>query len=263
MLLTSFVDLPLLRFDFLCSCPGLVHAVSTRSGPGDDRFDLAWRQGDDPAPVRKRLAAAARALDVDPEGICCVEQVHGSHALCVDTPPLYNDGAPCCVCGEFDALVTNQPGITLLIRVADCVPILLYDPVRRVVAVIHAGWKGTLAGIASATVERMNSHYGCRPRDLLAGIGPSIGPCCFEVGDDVAADFRKTSAVGNSVVEGRDSVRIDLVEANRAGLLGKGLMRHNIESSGYCTACGLDIFFSYRAEQGDTGRFGLFAGLSC
>ena len=207
-----------------------------------------------------RLAAAARALNVDPELICCTQQVHGSHALCLDESPAAHPEEPCRVCGEFDALITNKPGITLLIRVADCVPILLYDPVRSVVGVAHAGWKGTLANIAGATVERMSAHYGCRPRDLLAGIGPSIGPCCFEVGDDVADRFRKISAVRNYIHAG-GAVRIDLPGANRASLLRSGVLPHNVEMSRYCTACRLDIFFSHRGEQGNTGRFGLFAGL--
>jgi YfiH family protein len=261
MLLTSSDNLALLRFDFLCSCSGLVHGVSTRKGPSDDPpFDLTWSPEDDPGPMSIRLAAAARALTVDPELICCIQQVHGCHALCLDESPAAHPEEPCRVCGEFDALITNKPGITLLIRVADCVPILLYDPVRSVVGVAHAGWKGTLANIAGATVERMSAHYGCRPRDLLAGIGPSIGPCCFEVGDDVADRFRKISAVRNYIHAG-EAIRIDLPGANRAALLRCGVLPHNVEMSGYCTACRLDIFFSHRGEQGNTGRFGLFAGL--
>jgi YfiH family protein len=262
MLLTSSDNLALLRFDLLCSCSGLVHGVSTRKGPsGDFPFDLAWSPEDDPGPMSIRLAAAARALNVDPELICCTQQVHGSHAMCLDESPAAHLDEPCRVCGEFDALITNKPGITLLIRVADCVPILLYDPVRRVVAVVHAGWKGTLANIVSATVERMCAHYGCRAADLLAGIGPSIGPCCFEVGADVAEQFRSAHGWSDCVRTDLKGFRIDLPGANRESLLRCGVLPHNVEMSGYCTACRLDIFFSHRGEQGNTGRFGLFAGL--
>ena len=263
-MLSEFRDNPsLLHFDLLRSCAGLAHAVSTRMDPSETEimFDLAWAPGEAPEPVRCRLRAVAAALKVDPDHMCCARQVHGIRVQCIDDLPRAESGAPCRVCGECDALITDQPGITLLIRVADCVPIVLYDPVLRVVAVVHAGWKGTLADIAGATVARMCTHYGCRVRDILAGIGPSIGPCCFEVGSGVAEQFRSASFGRSCVRTGQAGARIDLPQANRTALLRSGLLQHNVETSGYCTACRLDIFFSHRGEKGKTGRFGLFAGL--
>ena len=171
--------LSLLHFELLHTCTGLVHAVSTRTGRHGE-LDCAWSPGDNALRLRRNLEIIATALDVDPAFVCCARQVHGISVKCIDALPELDPAEPCRVCGEYDALITDLPGITLLIRVADCVPIVLFDPVRRVVAVVHAGWKGTLADIVSATVERMCVHYGCRAADLLAGIGPSIGPCCFD-----------------------------------------------------------------------------------
>ncbi len=256
-------SLNFLHFEQLSSCDGFVHAVSTRtlSHEQESEFDLAWSPGDAPGSVRRRIAVVAGTLDFDPDCVCCAMQVHGDSVQCVNVMPKADSAAPCRVCGEHDALITDRPGITLLIRVADCVPIVLYDPVRRVVAVVHAGWKGTVADIAAATVLRMAVHYGCRAGDILAGIGPSIGPCCFEVGEDVADQFLNTFFGDNCVLAGKGAARVDLPGANRAALLRSGVLPGNIEMSGYCTACSLDIFFSHRGEQGDTGRFGLFAGL--
>ncbi len=259
-MITSHTALPLLQFDLLHTCTGLVHAVSTRTGRHGE-LDCAWSPGDNASRMRHNLEEVAAALAVDPGLVCCAQQVHGSRVLCIDDAPSALPGAPCRVCGEYDALITDRPGITLMIRVADCVSIVLFDPVRRVVAVVHAGWKGTLADIVSVTVERMCMHYGCRAADLLSGIGPSIGPCCFTVGADVAEQFRGAPGWSGCVRTDLNGFRIDLPGANRASLLRCGVLPHNVEMSGYCTACRLDIFFSHRGEQGNTGRFGLFAGL--
>ncbi len=263
MLMQTHDSLKLLYFERLSLCDGFVHAVSTRTSflKQDSVFDLAWRPGDAPGPVRGRLAVIAAELIIDQDRVCCAHQVHGSRVHCIDELPQADPQAPCRSCGECDALITDRPGITLLIRVADCVPIVLYDPVRRVVAVIHAGWKGTVADIASTTVARMGTRYGCRARDILAGIGPSIGPCCFEVNEDVARQFQHAFFGESCVLTGPGGIKVDLPGANRAALLRSGMLPGNIEMAGYCTACSLDIFFSHRAEQGDTGRFGVFAGL--
>jgi len=247
----------LMYFEHLRGCSGLTHAVSTRAG-----LDLGWNPGDDPEPVRRRIASVAAALDVDPRAVCCARQVHGSSIACIDELPPDDVSAPFRVCGEYDAIITDRPGISLLVRVADCVPIVLHDPVRRVVATVHAGWRGTLAGIAAAVVDRMCERYGCSTGDLLAGIGPSIGPCCFEVGADVAEQFRAGfDGAGRCMMMNCRAITIDLPEANRLQLLSSGLLPGNIEVAGLCTNCRSDIFFSHRGEQGKTGRFGLFAGL--
>ncbi len=139
--------------------------------------------------------------------------------------------------GDGDALISAEPGLLLAIRTADCVPILLADPVRRVVAAVHAGWRGTVAGIAGLTVERMRAEYGTNPRDVLAAIGPSIGPCCF--------------AVGNEVELPQQDGKADLWVANRKQLgdAGVGL----IWVAEQCTMCDEQRFYSFRRGR-DTGR---------
>lgn len=263
MLTTSRQNVPLLYFEQLLSCSGLVHAVSTRKNcsDSDGELDLAGTPEDAGSQLSRNLAAIAPVLGVEPALICCARQVHGSRIRCIDEPVDENSAVHCRDCEECDALITDLPGIVLLIRVADCVPILLYDPVRRVVAVVHAGWKGTVADIAGATIARMVGKYGCRPSDVLAGIGPAIGACCFNVKEDVAEQFRSVPGLRDCVRIEPDATRVDLPQANRAALLRRGLLAQNVEMSGYCTACRLDIFFSHRGEQGKTGRFGLFAGL--
>lgn len=160
-----------------------------------------------------------------------------------------------------DALVTNTPGVALMLRFADCVPIALYDPYRHVVALAHAGWKGTIGRIAQKTVRAMGEVCGSRPADIMAGIGPAIGPCCYQIGEDVVQKVRETFALGSLPFQQRvdGSLFFDLWEANRRQLAALGIKR--IESATLCTACHNDEFFSHRADGGRTGRFGVVIGI--
>ncbi|HET6454111.1 MAG TPA: peptidoglycan editing factor PgeF [Armatimonadota bacterium] len=144
-----------------------------------------------------------------------------------------------------DAMITNIPGICLMVLLADCTPILLYDPMQRAVAAAHAGWKGTAKQIGRKVVEAMRDSYGCRPEDIIAGIGPSIGPCCYEVGPEVISQFDADLV--------HDRNHLDLWEGNRRQLTEAGV--RSIEVAGICTKCNHDRFFSERHTPG-TGRFG-------
>jgi polyphenol oxidase len=196
-----------------------------------------------------------------------------------------DDGAdvvlkPC----KGDAAITNQPGLLLGIQTADCVPILLVDPKQRVVAAIHAGWRGTLARIAQKTVGRMQMEFGCKPANLLAAIGPSIGPCCYEVSADFVTKFRAQFAdVETYFDEARTGeepnplqwmnmyppghqpppkrVHLDLRKANRSQLMAAGLRETNIFVSDLCTGCRRDLFFSYRKEGATSGRMMAVIGM--
>lgn len=141
--------------------------------------------------------------------------------------------------GEGDALISTHPGRIVSIRTADCLPILLADPRTGAVAAVHAGWRGTVAQIATATVRRM----GSRPEDILAAIGPGIGKCCYEVGADVARQFGE-----------KDACRLDLADYNRRQLENAGLKPSNIDVISACTFCNVDEFFSYRREGERAGR---------
>lgn len=150
---------------------------------------------------------------------------------------------------EGDALVTITPGQFVAIRTADCLPILIADERLHAVAAVHAGWRGTVAGVAVAAVREMESRFGSRPEDLHVAIGPGIGACCYEVGPEVAAEFR--AIFSEEELSGR---KIDLAEANRRQLVAAGVTRDRIRSGAQCTFCTPQEFYSYRREKEQAGR---------
>lgn len=247
---------------------GLAHGISTRFGgvskPPFASLNMALHVGDDAADVLANRRLFAEVLQVDAARIVTPRQVHGEEIHIVQARDAgmgasrYDESVlPC------DALITNEPGLPLLLCFADCVPLLFYDPVRRVAAAAHAGWKGTAAKIGRKTVRRMGEAFGSRPEDILAGIGPAIGACCFEVGEDVAERFHEAfpgekSVVAHSAV-GKASV--DLWAANRLQLEEAGLLPEQIDSADVCTKCNAALFYSYRQEQGKTGRFAAWIAL--
>jgi polyphenol oxidase len=151
---------------------------------------------------------------------------------------------------EADGLVAARPGERIAVKSADCVPILFADPVRRAVAAVHAGWRGTLAGVAAAGVEALVRQFGSRPEDLRVALGPSIGPCCFEVGPEVSVLFRYKFPDWDTMA-GR--VNVDLREANRLILIDKGVPAEQIAANVPCTCCGGSEFFSWRRDR-QTGQ---------
>jgi YfiH family protein len=173
-----------------------------------------------------------------------------------------------------DGLLTSVPGVLLTSFYADCVPLYFYDPLLQVVGLAHAGWKGTVAEIAAAMVERMETAYGSRPRDILAGIGPSIGDCCYEVDDYVMDHIRRLEgelepvpAQGDvpglyrtSEADDRKSM-LNLKEMNRRIMIKAGILPTHIECTSWCTSCNQDLFFSYRKENGVTGRMTSWIGI--
>ncbi|SFV50516.1 COG1496: Uncharacterized conserved protein [hydrothermal vent metagenome] len=159
---------------------------------------------------------------------------------------------------DCDALVTNQKNIMLTILTADCVPILLFDPQKEVVSAIHAGWNGTYKKIVYKSVKKMQNEFNCNPKDIIAGIAPSIGRCCYEVGEDVARHFFDDRDAFD--IKG-EKYMLDLPHINRQQLLEAGLSLENIELSNICTACEVDSYFSYRKEHGCSGRFMSMIGL--
>ncbi|MFO7536786.1 MAG: peptidoglycan editing factor PgeF [Chloroflexota bacterium] len=160
---------------------------------------------------------------------------------------------------HVDAIITNEPGCGLTMNFADCTPILLYDPVRQAIGLGHAGWQGCVVDLPGAMVQAMQTEFGSRPDQLWAGIGPSIGPCCYEVGEPVIGAVHEAFARPDQFLlpqPDRDRPHFDLPQANRRNLIRAGLPAAQIEMPGLCTACHTDLFFSHRAENGRTGRFG-------
>jgi len=212
--------------------------------------------GDDPAAVAHNKRLMAQALDLPPESACTVWQVHSADTVVITEPPEPQEWL-----ARADGLVTNCPGVALEMRFADCTPILLYDPVRRVIGLAHAGWRGTVAGAGPSAVRAMVEAFGCRPADILAGIGPSIGPGRYQVGNEVVDAVHRSFGSTDGLVHraGDGSAYLDLWAANRQALLAIGVVQ--VEVAGICTADRTDEFYSYRAEKGRTGRFGAVLAL--
>lgn len=236
----------------LLSAERVLHFFTTRVGgvssPPFDTLNLGFSSQDDPAKVianrkrvEKRFGLELRSLAI---------QVHGGEVLVLKSknalPDL--DHIP-----EADAILSNIPGQAIPIFFADCVPIFVWDPVRNTGGVIHAGWRSTVKDIGPRSVETLESEFGSRSENLLVALGPSIGPCCFEVGSDVARMFEEK--FGNEVVSLKgDRNFVDLWEANRRALELKGVNALHMELARECTSCIRDRYFSYRRDKGKTGR---------
>lgn len=184
-----------------------------------------------------------RAADPPFPAVQFRKQLHSDRVFRVDRPG---------VCDiEGDALVTDRPGLFVGVRTADCVPLLFADPVRRAVAAVHAGWRGTVQNIVTRTVGRMREEFGSHPSDLHVAIGPFIGNCCFEVGEDVAALFRELFPERDDLDR---KTRLDLGEANWRLLLEAGVPSGQVYRAPVCTYCKPALFHSFRREGAAAGR---------
>jgi YfiH family protein len=155
---------------------------------------------------------------------------------------------------KADGIITKEVGVALGILTADCLPILIADPIQRVVGVVHAGWRGTVARIASSTVEKMTEEFGSAPSDIIAVMGPNIGACCYEVGKEVSTKFKEAFGADTKSVITGDSIKVDLKAANTETFLKAGIKAENISSEAPCTLCNTDLFYSYRREGKKAGR---------
>jgi len=274
--------LEILHAPDLSSLPWLVHGFSTRRGGvsscyGGKTLNLGFTTHDSEANVERNRAAFLTALgatraDGGAWPLLQVKQIHSAIVHRVDSAT----AAP----PAGDGLITDTPAVLLAIRTADCVPLLIAESKRRVAGAFHAGWRGTLARIAEKGVGEMRRHFGSRPSDLYAAIGPCIGRCCYVVGPEVRAEFESQFAYAHELFEevfdanalqvrypllflnqrapghGEPAaeIHLDLVEANRRQLLDAGVHPDNISVIEGCTACDNARFFSHRAELGRTGR---------
>ncbi len=241
----------------------LKHGISPRLGGLSAApyatLNLGLKSGDDPDKVRLNRDLFCQAVGVDFTRALTCQQVHGDHIHLASASDAgrgarnHSAAIP-----ATDAIITDQPGLPLMLFFADCVPVLIYDPVRRAIGLSHAGWKGTVARVAAKTVRAMGEHYGTQPADCLVGIGPSIGPCCYEVDAPVLealqASFPDTWR--DLVVPRGDKWLLDLWHTNRHQLEEIGVPGSHIDISGVCTAENTELFYSHRAENGVTGRHG-------
>ncbi|GAB4472203.1 MAG: peptidoglycan editing factor PgeF [Anaerolineales bacterium] len=239
---------------------GVCHAIFTRKGGISPypwaSLNLGGTVGDAPERVVENRKRAFAALDLKIEMAHDVWQVHSAEVICVDQPR-----PPQQPHTKADAILTDRKGVHLFMRFADCVPILLYDKMKSVIGIVHAGWQGTVGGIAKKAIEVMNARYGTNPGDVWAGIGPSIGVHHYPVGEDVWLRARDRIPEIAQACFKRDGVnfRFDLWLANQLLLEQAGV--GEIEVSGLCTACNLEDWYSHRAEKGKTGRFGVVISL--
>ncbi len=239
---------------------GLIHAAFTRHGGVSPEpwasLNVGGTVGDQAERVRENRRISFAALSREPASLFDVWQVHGVDVAAADSPrPAH---APY---QQADIILTDNPAVTLFMRFADCASIFLFDPVRKAIGLAHAGWLGTVRGAARAAVKAMQSRYRSRPENIMAAIGPAIGPDHYEVGPDVVIQVRQAfgeDAAGLlHIPNGR--MHFDLWEANRLLLEQAGV--REIEIAGICTACHVDDWYSHRAEKGRTGRFGAMIGL--
>ncbi|MBN2305218.1 MAG: peptidoglycan editing factor PgeF [Anaerolineae bacterium] len=249
------------QFEQWAAQPGLVHGIFTRLGGVSAApwasLNLGGTVGDAPDAVRENLRRVYAALAVDESRVCSVWQVHSADAVVVRDPAPERGWL-----ARADGMVTDRPDLPLVMRFADCTPILLYDPVRHVVGIAHAGWRGTVLGAGPSTLATMQTAFGTRPQDVQAGIGPSIGPERYQVGEEVAEAVREAFGQLDGLVRRADdgSAYFDLWAANQLVLERAGVTQ--IEVAGICTASRTGEFFSHRAEAGRTGRFGAVIALA-
>lgn len=239
--------------DIFKKIPGLVAAESTRMGGVSsapyDALNLGKSTGDAPENVLENRRRFCETLGFEPSQMAFSHQVHGDQVCLVDAPGGHSG---------FDALVTRQTGVLLAVSVADCVPLLFFDARLRVLAAVHAGWKGTVAQIARKTLDQMAATHGTQASDCLAYIGTCIDACSFEVGEEVAEAF-DTRFVSWDAIKGKHFV--DLKTANRAQCLDFGIPAGQIEVSPRSTVLNNDLYFSHRKNQGVTGRMLAVIGL--
>jgi YfiH family protein len=277
-----------LQSDSLAKIPWLIHGFSTRLGGfsrvyGGNSLNLGFTKEDSRLTVERNRAAFLQTLSAinhsQPWPLVTLRQIHSTIIHCVSgLPPIQLAG---------DGLITRTPGLLLGIQAADCIPVILADRKRKAVGVFHAGWRGTLKRIVEKGVGEMRRWFGTLPRDILAAIGPGVGGCCYQVGDEVRQDFESQFVYAADLFrETRESdpVRekypmlflsarapghsdlpkktfLDLPEANRRQLLAIGVPAKHISVSPFCTACRVDLLFSHRAEKGMTGRMMAVAGI--
>jgi YfiH family protein len=257
-------SLSILSFEKLSRYKEIGHFVSTRNGGHShspyDSFNLSFNVGDNSEKVLNNRKLLAEALSVPLTSLTTAKQIHDGH-VCLVSGEMRGKGSLDYqgAIDATDAMVTNVPNICIMILLADCVPILFYDPSKKAIGVAHAGWKGTLLLVAEKTVKALHEHFGSSPQDIIVGIGPSIGPCCYEVGLEVVAEVEhvfgaKDYCIRKEPQEGRGY--FDLWGANLKQLLRTGIPEENIEIAEMCTCHHSNLLFSHRYEKGKTGRFG-------
>ncbi len=264
----STAGVPYYSFPSFDRIPFIRHGFSTRlGGVSTDVFssmNLSFTRGDDEEAVRQNFERFCNAIGVDWKRVVISAQEHHTVVRKITAEDIGRGITREREYTDVDGLMTDVPGVVLCTQYADCVPLFFADPIKRVVATSHSGWKGTVAQIGAVTVRRMQETYGCDPKDVLAGIGPSIGPCCFEVDSPVYEAFAALPFVDSQIVheDGNGKYHIDLWETNRRILLQAGLLPEHITVTDLCTKCHSDTFWSHRVTGWERGSLAGFIAVS-
>ena len=256
-------DLVYIQFPKLQKIDFIRHTFSTRHGgvsTGDAAsMNLSFNKDSDPQNVIKNFEILCGAVGIDTENLVLSHQTHTNNVIFVDsshrgtgiTKPSFSD---------VDGMITAEKNVALVTQYADCTPLVFCDPVKRVIATSHAGWRGTVKLIGKVTVEKMASEFGCDPKDIIAGIGPNIGKCCYEVDDPVINEFKKLDGLEIErfiFPKGNGKYMLDLTEANRQILVSAGIKNENMDISDICTCCNCEDLHSHRATGGKRGNLAL------
>lgn len=238
------------KFGFINACSCRLHG---KSSVVQDTLNLALHVKDNEQMVLCNRRAFAAAIGVDADKFTTCQQVHGEKIAVVDKSMVGRGAVSLSdTVADTDALITDLPDVPLLLFYADCVPVLLTDTKSGCIGLAHAGWRGSVAEIALKTVQKMQEAFCCRPQDMIAAIGPSIGSCCYEVDDFV---FDKAQGYHECFKPKKNGkYYLDLWQMNKLQLIKSGILKDNIVVAGVCTAHNSELFCSYRAEQGITGR---------
>ncbi|MBI2863711.1 MAG: peptidoglycan editing factor PgeF [Chloroflexi bacterium] len=226
-------------------------------------LNVGYHLGDDGNHVTDNRVLIARSLSLPPDSLVAAQQVHGSTVAVVDESDRGRGAASWeGALAQTDAMVTAARQTFLMLVVADCAVLTFFDPVVPAIGIAHCGWRGMIAGLGQKTVETMHATFGSRPEDLKLIISPSIGPCCYEVGEAVLSPLRAAYSDWRSLIrESGNRIRLDLWQMARRQALDSGLQSANIFAAEICTACHTDLFYSHRAEGSNTGRFAVLAGI--
>ncbi len=249
-----------ISFPKLDACGAVHHAFSTRlGGISTGKFstmNLSFNNGDSRENVLENYTRLCNAVQIDVNNLVLSRQTHTNNVLAV-TKKECGTGIFKPSFSDIDGLITNESGVALVTQYADCTPLLFCDPVKKVIASSHAGWRGTVKEIGKVTVEKMINEYGCDADNIIVAIGPAIGKCCYEVDDPVINEFKKLNYLTfNDFVFSKDNGKymLDLKEANRQILINAGINPQNIDIADLCTCCEHENLHSHRATNGERGN---------
>ena len=253
-----------LTFPELSKYSFINHAFSTKiGGVSSDEFssmNLSFGRGDSDENVIENYYKICDACEFDYNSLVASHQVHGTNVVSVSEKDCGKGIYKSKFADGVDGLITNKKGVTLVTYFADCVPLYFVDIKKKVIALSHAGWRGTVNLIGAKTVKKMSEDYGSNISDIICAIGPAIGSCCFEVNEDVKKEFEKLNLDDNLIIKNFNNGKytIDLWTANKQILLNCGISEENIITADMCTACNKDILFSHRATNGKRGGMAAF-----